>query len=59
MISWPLTGGAQMVVEAPERRWIVSHDPPPGGRIGQALNLFSARRKAREWKRALAEAGAG
>jgi hypothetical protein len=58
-ISWPLTGGAQMVVAAPDRRWIISHDPPHAGRIPQALNLFSARRKAREWKQALAEAGAG
>jgi hypothetical protein len=58
-ISWPLTGGAQMVVAAPDRRWIISHDPPHAGKIPQALNLFSARRKAREWKQALAEAGAG
>ena len=57
-ISWPLTGGAQMVVAAPDRRWIISHDPPHAGRIPQALNLFSARRRAREWKQALAEAGA-
>jgi len=58
-ISWPLTGGAQMFVDAPDRRWIVSHDQPTGGRFAQTLNLLSTRYKAREWKQALAEAGAG
>ena len=55
-ISWPLTGGgSQMVVEAPDRRWIVSHDEPSVARFTQ---LIGARRRASDWKRALAEAGA-
>jgi hypothetical protein len=58
-ISWPLTGGAQMFVDAPDHRWIVSHDQPAGGRFAQTLNLFSARHRAMEWKQALAEAGVG
>ena len=55
-ISWPLTGGgSQMVVEAPDRHWIVSHDEPSVTKFAQ---LIGARRRARDWKEALAEAGA-
>jgi hypothetical protein len=54
-VSWPLTGGgATMVVEAPERKWVVSYDHPSAG---QTLSVFSGRKKAKLWKKALAEAG--
>jgi hypothetical protein len=55
IVSWPLTGGgAQMVVEAPDRRWIVSYEDPAAGKLSHRLGLFSGRRRAKDWKRALA-----
>jgi hypothetical protein len=57
-VAWPITGGgATMIVRAPGRRWVVSNDHPSGGAISQTLSLVSGRRKAKEWKKALAEAG--
>ena len=59
-VSWPITGGgAMMIVQAPGgRKWVVSYDYPSGGSIHQTMTLFTGRRKAKEWKKALAEAGA-
>ena len=59
-VSWPITGGgAMMIVRTPGgRKWVVSYDYPSGGSIHQTMTLFSGRRKAKEWKKALAEAGA-
>jgi hypothetical protein len=59
-VSWPLTGGgAMMIVRTPEgRKWVVSYDYPSGGSISQTMSLLTGRSKAREWKKALAEAGA-
>ena len=45
-----------MIVQAPGRRWVISYDYPSGGAISQTLSLVSGRRKAKEWKKALAEA---
>lgn len=59
-VSWPITGGgAVMIVRTPGgRKWVVSYDFPSGGSLQQTMSLFSGRRRAREWKKALAEAGA-
>lgn len=59
-VSWPITGGgAIMHVQAPGgRKWVVSYDYPSGGSIAQTMSMITGRRKAREWKKALAEAGA-
>jgi hypothetical protein len=59
-VTWPITGGgAMMIVRTPGgRRWVVSYDHPSGGSIHQTMTLLTGRRKAREWKKALAEAGA-
>ena len=59
VVTWPITGGgAVMLVRAPDRKWVVSYDYPSGGRIANTLGMISGRRRAREWKRALAESGA-
>lgn len=56
-ISWPLTGGgAQMLIKAPERKWVVSYDYPSGGAISNTMTMISGRKKAKEWKKALADA---
>ena len=59
-VTWPITGGgAMMIVRTPGgRKWVVSYDFPSGGAISQRMSLFAGRNKAREWKKALAEAGA-
>ena len=59
-VTWPITGGgAMMIVRTPGgRKWVVSYDYPSGGAISQRMSLFAGRTKAREWKKALAEAGA-
>jgi hypothetical protein len=59
-VTWPITGGgAMMIVRTPGgRKWVVSYDYPSGGSISQTMSLFTGRSKAREWKKALAEAGA-
>jgi hypothetical protein len=59
-VTWPITGGgAVMLVRTPGgRKWVVSYDYPSGGAISQRMSLFAGRNKAREWKKALAEAGA-
>jgi hypothetical protein len=58
-VSWPLTGGgAVMIIESPERKWVVSYDYPSGGAVSQTKSMITGRKKAREWKKALAEAGA-
>lgn len=57
-VSWPLTGGgSQMLVKAPERKWVVSYDYPSAGAISTPLSVISGRKKAKEWKKALADAG--
>jgi hypothetical protein len=59
VITWPITGGgALMLVRAPERKWVVSYDYPAAGRIQTPLGMISGRRRAREWKKVLAESGA-
>lgn len=59
VITWPITGGgAVMLIRAPERKWVVSYDYPGGGRISNTFGLISGRRRAREWKKVLAESGA-
>lgn len=56
-VSWPLTGGgSMMIIEAPERKWVVSYDYPSGGAISQTLSMVTGRKKAKEWKKAFAEA---
>lgn len=60
-VSWPLTGGgAMMRVKAPERNWVVSYDLPSGGAItttmSNTMGMISGRKKAKEWKKALADA---
>ncbi len=60
-VTWPITGGgATMIVQTPGRRWVVSYDYPAGagGAISNTMSLISGRRKAKEWKRALAESEA-
>ena len=59
-VTWPITGGgAMMIVRTPGgRKWVVSYDYPAGGALSQRMSVFSGRSKAREWKKALAEAGA-
>ena len=59
-VSWPITGGgAMMIVRTPGgRKWVISYDYPSGGSLHQTMSLFSGRSKAKEWKKALAEAGA-
>jgi hypothetical protein len=59
-VSWPITGGgAMMIVRTPGgRKWVVSYDYPSGGSISQTVSVLTGRRKAREWKKLLAEAGA-
>ena len=59
-VTWPITGGgAMMLVRTPGgRKWVVSYDYPSGGSIAQTMSLLSGRTKAREWKKALAKAGA-
>ena len=58
VITWPITGGgAVMLVRAPERKWVVSYDYPVAGRIKTPIGMISGRRKAREWKRVLADSG--
>jgi hypothetical protein len=46
-----------LIIEAPERKWVVSYDYPSGGSVSQTLSLFSGRKKAKQWKQAFAEAG--
>jgi hypothetical protein len=58
-VSWPLTGGgAVMYVQAFERKWVVTYDDPEdrGSRFSQPLAMSSGRGRAKEWKKALAEA---
>jgi hypothetical protein len=59
-VSWPITGGgAMMIVRTPGgRKWVVSYDYPSGGSLSQTMSMLTGRSKAREWKKALAEAGA-
>ncbi len=59
-VSWPITGGgAMMIVRTPGgRKWVVSYDYPSGGSLHQTMTLFTGRSRAKEWKKALAEAGA-
>ena len=40
------------------RKWVVSYDYPSGGSISQTMSVLTGRSKARDWKKALAEAGA-
>lgn len=56
-VSWPITGGgAMMIIRTPGgRKWVVSYDYPSGGSISQAMTLLSGRKRAKEWKQALAE----
>jgi len=53
-VTWPITGGAMMVIDGPTRKWVVSYDHPVGGAVLQTFNLMSGRGKARGWKKALA-----
>jgi hypothetical protein len=58
-VSWPLTGGgAVMYVQAFERKWVVTYDDPEdrGSRFSQPLAMSAGRGRAKEWKKALAEA---
>src|SRR5215212_10792399 len=58
-VSWPLTaGGGQLIVEAPGARWVVSYEHAAAGRLAHTLGMITGRGRARDWKRALAEAGA-
>jgi hypothetical protein len=55
-VNWPLTGGgAMMTVKDATRTWVISYDYPSGGSISQTLSLISGRKKAKQWKRAVAE----
>lgn len=55
-VSWPITGGGgTMVVVSAERRWVVSCEERSGGSIAGTLAMVWGRRRARDWKRALAE----
>jgi hypothetical protein len=59
VVTWPITGGgAIMLVRAGGRRWVVSYEEPAPGRFAARLGKMSGRRRAREWKKALAESGA-
>jgi hypothetical protein len=58
-VSWPLTGGgAMMFIEGGARKWVVSYDYPSGGAVSQTMSMLSGRKKARDWKKALAAAAA-
>lgn len=59
-VSWPLTGGgAMMIVRAPTgRKWVISGEAPTGDRPPRPIATRPGRRRARDWKRALADAGA-
>lgn len=55
-VTWPITGGgAMMIVRTPSRKWVVSYDYPSGGPVHGTLALVGGRKKAKEWKKALAE----
>ena len=57
-VSWPITGGgATMIVRAPGAKWVVTYEYPAGNALTSTMAAFTGRHKAREWKRALAEAG--
>lgn len=59
-VTWPITGGgAVMIVRSPGRKWVVSYDPPSPGGLSTPMGLFTGRRRAKAWKKALAESGAG
>jgi hypothetical protein len=58
-VSWPITGGPMMLIDGPQRKWVVSYDHPVGGALVQTFNLMSGRGKAKAWKKALAEAEQG
>jgi len=58
VVTWPITGGAMMLIEGPTRKWVVSYDHPVGGAVLQTFNLMSGRGKARAWKKALSAAEA-
>jgi hypothetical protein len=60
-VSWPITGaGATMIVRTPDGgKWYVSCEDPAQRRVpGAWAPLGRTRTRAREWKRALVEAGA-
>ena len=59
-VTWPITGGgAMMIVQAPGgRKWVVSYDYPSGSSFSQTFSLITGRKKAKQWKKALAEAEA-
>jgi hypothetical protein len=59
-VTWPITGGgAVMIVQAPGgRKWVVSYDYPSSGAISQTFGVFTGRKKAKRWKKALADAEA-
>jgi hypothetical protein len=58
-VSWPITGGPMMLIDAPERKWVVSYDHPVGGAVLQTFNVMTGRGKAKAWKKALARAEQG
>ncbi len=60
-VSWPITGGGALMIVRTlggDHKWVVSYDYPSGGSISQTMSLLTGRKKARDWKKALAEAGA-
>lgn len=59
VITWPITGGgAVMLIRAPDRKWVISYEYPSGGTIASTLGAITSRRRVREWKKVLADAGA-
>ncbi len=55
-VTWPITGGGGiMIVRTPAQKWVLSYEHPTGRARHPAFSLISGRRRARDWKQALAE----
>jgi hypothetical protein len=58
VVTWPITGGgAVMIVRPPGHKWVVSYDHPSPGAITTPMGFLSGRRRAKAWKKALADSG--
>ena len=55
-VTWPkMMGGAALeAAELHGKSWLVAIEYPSGGPVAQTINLISGRRKAKQWKLALA-----
>lgn len=59
VVTWPITGGgAVMIVRPPGHKWVVSYDHPSPGAITTPIGFIAGRKRAKAWKKALAESEA-